>query len=242
MEPTAVAQQNKKAAEPECWEHCYIWQMPVRIFHWVNAAAVTVLFATGLWIAFPLLTSPGEAESHFLMGRVRQIHFIAAYAFLFGFLLRSYWFFAGNPHARSGFPYVWRRSWWKDITRQAFDYLRLEPGHPHLGHNALAGLIYTIFVIGLGTGQIVTGFALYSESNPGGFWDSLLGWVVPLLGGSFSVHMWHHLFAWGLITFAIVHIYIVFFDARVYRDGLIVSMITGFKYRPTRDTTPRKDE
>jgi hypothetical protein len=41
----------------------------------------------------------------------------------------------------------------------------------HLGHNALAGLSYTIFVIGLGWLQILTGLALYSETNPGGFWD-----------------------------------------------------------------------
>ena len=42
----------------------------------------------------------------------------------------------------------------------------------HLGHNALAGLTYTIFVIGLGWCQIFTGLARYSDSNPGRFWTT----------------------------------------------------------------------
>jgi Ni/Fe-hydrogenase 1 B-type cytochrome subunit len=113
---------------------------------------------------------------------------------------------------------------------QSGEYLKLRSGKPMLGHNALAGLSYTIFAIGLGWAQVFTGLALYSESNPGGFWDSLVGWVIPLLGGSFQTHMWHHLFAWGFLFFAILHIYIVIVDAFAYQNGLINSMISGEKY------------
>ena len=70
-----------------------------------------------------------------------------------------------------------------------------------------------------------------SESNSGGFWDGLVGWVIPLMGGSFRTHMWHHFFAWLFIVFAIVHVYIVILDSRQYRNGLIGSMITGMKFR-----------
>lgn len=55
-------------------------------------------------------------------------------------------------------------------------------GHVHLGHKALAGAAYTFFVILPGWFQIVTGLALYSENHPGGFYDRLVGWVIPLLG------------------------------------------------------------
>src|ERR1035438_5906330 len=179
----------------------YVWQAPVRLSHWINAFAVATLFLTGLYIANPALAPNGEAANHFVMGRVREIHFaagyallfgfllriycfyfgnnysrsgfhfvmgrvreihfVSGYALLFGFLLRIYCFYFGNNYSRSGFPFVWRKEWWADLRAQAMQYLRLERGHVHLGHNALAGLVYTFFVIFLGWCQIFTGFALY---------------------------------------------------------------------------------
>ena len=208
----------------------YVWQAPVRLAHWINALAVTALFLTGLYIANPALAPNGEAYHHFVMGRVREIHFVAGYGLLFGFLLRIYCFYFGNNYSRSGFPFLWRKEWWADLGAQAMQYLRLERGHVHLGHNALAGLVYTFFVIFLGWCQIITGLALYSESNPGGFWDRLLGWVIPLLGGSYMVHLWHHTLAWSFVVFTIVHLYIVFFDSHQFRNGLITSIISGYKF------------
>jgi Ni/Fe-hydrogenase 1 B-type cytochrome subunit len=213
----------------------YVWQLPIRIFHWVNAAAIVVLFWTGLYIAHPVLASNGEPYDHFVMARIRQIHFLAAYVFAINFMWRIYWFWFGNKYARSGFPYVWRWSWWKDLFNQAWDYLRLDFGTVHLGHNSLAGVAYTIFAIALGWAQMFTGFAMYGESNPGGFWDTLVGWVNPLLGGSFRTHMWHHLFAWIFLFFGIVHIYIVILDGRQYRNGLISSMIMGMKFQKVEE-------
>ncbi len=179
----------------------YVWQLPVRITHWVNAVCLTVLFLTGLYISHPLLAPNGEAARNFVMGRVRQFHFAAAMLFTVSFLLRMYWFWVGNNYARSGFPYVWRPQWWADLFRQGTDYLRLERGHVHLGHNSLGGAAYTLFVILLGWCQIFTGMALYSESNPGGILNHFFGWVLALLGGSFQTHMWHHFFAWGFVVF-----------------------------------------
>jgi Ni/Fe-hydrogenase 1 B-type cytochrome subunit len=146
------------------------------------------------------------------------------------FMVRVYWFWVGNNYARSGFPYVWRPQWWADLFRQAADYLRLERGHVHLGHNSLGGATYTVFVIFLGWCQIFTGMALYSESNPGGILNRLFGWVLPLLGGSFQTHMWHHFFAWGFVVFAILHVYIVLYDSTQYGNGLITSIISGYKF------------
>ena len=213
----------------------YVWQFPIRLCHWVNVVAITTLFATGLYIATPMLAPSGEAYQNFLMGRVRQIHFFAGFVLLFSFLLRVYWFYVGNNYARSGFPFVWRREWWADLVEQARQYLRLDRGHVHLGHNALAGLSYTIFVICLGWFQIITGLALYSESNPGGFWDRLVGWVIPLMGGSFRLHMWHHTVAWSFVVFLILHLYVVLYDDQQFKNGLISSMVAGFKFYEKKD-------
>jgi Ni/Fe-hydrogenase 1 B-type cytochrome subunit len=210
----------------------YVWQLPVRIFHWVTAACIAVLFLTGLYMAFPILTTPGEPFDHFLMARVRQIHFIAAFVWLCVFALRMYWFFAGNSFARSGMPYFWRRSWWRDVAHEAVTYVLVRPSRaPRIGHNALAGLSYTIFPVALGFAQILTGLALYSEANPSGIWGRLTGWVIPLMGGSFRVHMWHHLFAWAFLWFVMLHVYIVIYDSIRDRNSLVESMITGYKTR-----------
>ena len=217
-------------AAPGKYGRKYVWEFPVRLTHWVNALALTTLFLTGLYMSDPILAPNGESYQHFVMGRIREIHFVAGYLLIFGFILRVYWFYVGNNYSRSGFPFVWRADWWADLKAQAIQYLRLERGHVHLGHNALAGLSYTVFVIMFGWGQIATGVALYSEANPGGFWDHIAGWLVPLLGGSYGVRMWHHTFAWGFVIFAILHLYIVFFDSHQFRNGLITSMISGFKF------------
>jgi Ni/Fe-hydrogenase 1 B-type cytochrome subunit len=208
----------------------YVWQWPIRMFHWINAGSVAGLFFTGLYIAAPKLAPAGEAWHNLLMAKVRLFHFAFAYIMLVNFLWRSYWFWMGNSYARSGFPFVWRKAWWNDLFRQAWDYLRLERGHIHLGHNALAGLAYTVFVIALGWVQILLGFALYSESDPNGFWGHLVGWIIPMLGGSFQAHMWHHLFAWCFAFFSILHVYIVFYDGQQFKNGLVGSMISGEKF------------
>lgn len=44
----------------------YVWQFPIRFFHWVNAVAITVLFLTGMYIGHPIFVSPGEAVRNFL--------------------------------------------------------------------------------------------------------------------------------------------------------------------------------
>jgi Ni/Fe-hydrogenase 1 B-type cytochrome subunit len=207
----------------------YVWQLPIRITHWVYAFAIPILFFTGLYIATPFLKAPtGEAVANFQMGRMREFHFIFGFALLIAIFVRCYWFFVGNNYARSGFPMFWRVSWYKAVLQQMIDYTKLDRGFVHIGHNSLAGASYAAF-FALCFFEAVTGFALYGQSNPGGFWDSLLGWTVPLLGGSFLTHMWHHLAAWFIVIIALFHLYIVLYDAQLYKDKLIRSMIFGEK-------------
>ena len=222
-----------RAARAPSGTHDVLWPESAR---WESLVAryASLVERAGYGLAVtPVLEHVGifhRGIGHFVMGRVREVHFAFAGLFLVSFFWRIYWFWMGNNYARSGFPFVWRASWWRDLSRQARDYLRLDRGHVHLGHNALGGLAYTLCVIGLGWAQILTGLALYSESNPGGLWDRLVGWINPLLGGSFRTRMWHHGFAWGFAAFAILHVYIVLFDSFQYRNGLITSMVSGMKF------------
>jgi Ni/Fe-hydrogenase 1 B-type cytochrome subunit len=56
--------------------------------------------------------------------------------------------------------------------------MHLERGHIHVGHNSLAGASYAAFFAMCGF-EGVTGFALYGETNPGGFWDKLAAGRFP---------------------------------------------------------------
>ncbi|HEY4361725.1 MAG TPA: Ni/Fe-hydrogenase, b-type cytochrome subunit [Bryobacteraceae bacterium] len=226
--PEAPAVLGKKRRELQ-YGRKYVWQVPIRLTHWTFALSIPILMITGLLIARPQLSPSGEAYRNFWMGRIREIHFITAYALTVAIALRAYWFFVGNNYARSGFPLFWRLDWWKAVLHQMVEYLHLERGHVHLGHNSLAGASYAGF-LGMSCFEALTGFALFSEVNHGGFWDRMTGWIIPLLGGSYQTHFWHHAAAWGIVIFVLFHVYIVLYDAVLYKDGLVDAMFSGFKF------------
>ena len=214
------------AARPQ---RVYVWQLPIRLFHAVVAVCIAVLFPTGWLIAHPV-AADGPLGA-LTMGRMRELHFAAGLLLPVALAWRVYWYFAGNAFARSGFPRPWRRSWWREISRQARDYVVFDFRRVHLGHNALAGLSYVLAMYGLGGFVTLTGLALYGQAEPGGLLDRACGWIVPLLGGSMQARAWHDLAGWGMALFVIAHVYIVLLDARQYRNGLLGSMVHGYKLR-----------
>ena len=50
----------------------YVFEVPVRIWHWVHALAITILAITGFLIANPLPSMSGEASESFLTGTWRS--------------------------------------------------------------------------------------------------------------------------------------------------------------------------
>ena len=222
------------------FRRAYVWELPIRITHWVTGLSIIVLFLTGLYIGHPVLAPAGEPVNHFVMGRVREVHFAAGIIFLISFLVRIYWFWAGNSYSRSGFPYLWHAAWWREVIGEVNEYLKLKRGHAYLGHNALGGASYSFFIVLLGWFQILTGLAMYSETNPGGLLDRLVGWVIPLLGGSYQTHMYHHLVAWAFPIFVLMHIYVVLYDAVTLGNGLLGSIVSGHKFYQKEDVEDGK--
>ena len=76
----------------------YVYEAPVRLWHWVNALAIVVLATTGYFIASPPPSTPGEASAHFQMGYIRFAHFAAGadHVLAMFLLVRIYWAFVGN--------------------------------------------------------------------------------------------------------------------------------------------------
>lgn len=209
----------------------YVYEAPVRLWHWINAIAMTVLALTGWFIASPLPSVPGEATDNFLMGYIRHVHFAAGYVIAIAFIGRIYWAFVGNRHARQiFFVPVWDRQWWAEVVFEAkwYAFLERDP-KKYVGHNPLAHLAMFGFVF-LTAFMIVTGFALYAEGTGQDSWQwAMFGWVIGVFGDSFSVHTWHHVGMWGLILFTMVHVYAAIREDIMSRQTMVSTMINGLR-------------
>ena len=227
----SVTLQNDESAETAAGNTVYVYEAPVRAWHWLNALSIVVLAVTGYLIASPLPSVGGEASEHFLMGYIRFTHFTAAYIFTIGMLVRLYWAFMGNHHARQLFILpVTDKAWWAGLLQELRWYMFIEK-YPkkYVGHNPL-GHLFMFFAITLGgTFMIVTGFALYGEGAQEGSWSHTLfsNWVIPLFGQSQNVHSWHHLVAWGIVCFVILHVYTAIREDIMSRQTMISAMISG---------------
>ncbi len=210
----------------------YVWELPVRLTHWLNATAIVVLSVTGFYIGFPFIFSPpySPPTEFLVMSIMRFIHMVAAYIFTISFLIRIYWFFVGNQYARWGDYIPLNRKAWSDIIDDVKFYLFMKKElHHRAGHHALAAFTYlALFFFYLL--EIITGFLLSSMSHHGWVYRVQVEWFLPYLPAQTqTLRLYHHLFMWGVIFFAIVHIYIAWVIDMKERNGIISSIFSGHK-------------
>lgn len=209
----------------------YVWERPVRFYHWLNALAIVVLCITGYLIGSPIaIQSNAEASFSYWFGIVRFLHFLAAYIFFYNFIFRIYWGFVGNKYAN-----------WKNFVpttkkyfKEMWDVIRIDillkrnREHLSVGHNALAGFIYFMTFIAFAI-QCITGGGLYAGMSDA-WLPSLFAWVPGVFGNDQTLRMVHHITMWFFIVFAIIHIYLVFFHDFVEGRGEMSSMGGGWKF------------
>jgi Ni/Fe-hydrogenase 1 B-type cytochrome subunit len=213
----------------------YVWEVPVRIWHWVMAAAMVVLAITGYLIGTPPPAIGGEAYDHFMFGYIRFAHFAAAYLFAVTLVLRIIWVFVGNRFAREIFLVPLKLlspTWWGGLIDQTKYYLFLKrEARPWQGHNPLAmAAMFFMYLVG-SVFMIVTGFALYGESMGMHSWafKAFSSWVLPLAGYSQNLHTLHHLGMWYLLIFTGVHLYMVVREDICSNETVISTMINGWR-------------
>jgi Ni/Fe-hydrogenase 1 B-type cytochrome subunit len=213
----------------------YVWEAPVRLWHWVMMFAMFVLIATGFFIGVPPPTVPGEASENFLFGYIRFAHFAAGYIFAVFFVLRVYWAIVGNKYAREIFivPFsLLTAKFWKGLINDVLFYLYMkkEPGS-YEGHNPLAA-VAMFFMYLLGTvWMILSGFALYGEGAGMGSWQFtyFTSWLQPLVGDSQQLHTYHRLGMWYLIIFSMAHMYMVVRQDVFTKETIISTMVNGWR-------------
>jgi Ni/Fe-hydrogenase 1 B-type cytochrome subunit len=220
-------------------QRVYVWQLPVRFYHWINAVCVLALAVTGYLIGSPpAMQSGSEASFGYWFGTIRFIHFLSAFVFFFNFLFRIYWGFVGNMYAKWQNFIPHRKEQLTEIREvlKVDIFQRTVKPMESIGHNSLAGFTYfASFLVFLF--QSLTGFGMYAAMSTSRL-PKLFAWIVPLMGGDFAVRQWHHMMMWFFIIFAIVHVYLVFYHDYVEARGVTSSMVGGWKFveKPTERT------
>lgn len=217
--------------EQQLIRRIYVWQLPVRFYHWINALAVVTLAVTGFIIGRPVaLANAAEASYSYWFGTVRFIHFVAAFTFFFNFLFRLYWGFVGNAFSRWQNFILLRKKQWKEVANVLRIDILQAKGKPleSLGHNSLAGFTYFLTFLAF-LFQSITGFGMYSAMSDS-WLPRLFSWIVPLMGGDFAVRQWHHVMMWLFVIFSIIHVYLVFYHDYVEGRGVTSSMVGGWKF------------
>jgi len=223
------------SASPSNIVRVYVWEVPVRITHWLIAISIVVLSVTGFYIGRPYISVPGAAGQSFVMGWMKVIHGYAAYTFIVAVLVRVIWMFTGNKYSHwDKFIPVHRsriHGIWPTIKFYLFA-MRKPPGF--VGHNPVAGATYTL-VFGLYFAAILTGLMLRgADAAP----DSFLRWftsVSPLIGGLYVARWIHHVVMWLLLGFAVHHVYSSVLMSTVEANATVESIFSGYKFVPRED-------
>ena len=211
----------------------YVWEVPVRLFHWINLLCLLVLGATGYLIGSPLvLASSAEASFQYWFGTVRFLHFSAGYVFLFNTLFRLYWSAVGNPYAgwRNYFPFS--RGFWRAVWQTFLQDILIagKRDEPSVGHNPLARASYiALFLLFLFS--IASGFSLYAGMSSSWI-PGLFAWFGGWFESEMSLRQWHHLALWLYVIFLLVHLYVIYYHEKLERRGIISSIFNGWKFQP----------
>jgi thiosulfate reductase cytochrome b subunit len=236
----AAAPPNAPPFEGSPRSHSYQrHSLPVRIMHWVNFVALTILLMSGLQIfnAYPVLnwgqssysqTPPLLVLAHgfpswitlpsgrwLAMGR--RWHLFFAWIFVINGLAYVIYTIASRHLYRDLTP---TRSDWRSIGQSVIDHLRLRhpSGRAAQRYNILQKLTYLFVIFGLLPFVVLMGWALSPRLD-----TVIPGWV-NLFGGRQSARTLHFVAAWALVAFLLVHVFEVLVSG-LYNN--VRSMITG---------------
>jgi Ni/Fe-hydrogenase 1 B-type cytochrome subunit len=210
----------------------YVWEFPVRFTHWINVLSILVLSVTGFYIGRPFIHA--TSSDQYIMGWIRVVHFITAYVFMMSMIIRLYWAFAGNRYAsiRTWFPFSKREM--SELGKEFKFYFMISKQPPRVvGHTAFGGFtmiaVFLIFFFMIGSG-----FALYSVNHSGAIWTFLGGWLTNYMTLQ-TIRLWHHLAMYGILAFAMLHVYISWYSDIHEKNGILGSIFGGYKFISTKE-------
>lgn len=212
--------------------------LSTRLWHWVNAGALAVLFMSGLGISnahrhlywgdygydpadawLHVMRFPGwiTLPSTYNLAASRDWHNTAAWVFGLGLLLMWIAMLVNRHFTRDivAGPRDWSpRQWWRVLRSNPRKHETLDGAK----YNSIQKILYGVVLGILLPVMIATGLAI----SPG--FEPAAPWLVDVLGGRQSARSIHFLASWALVVFVVFHIVMVLATGpwRLVRD-----MITG---------------
>src|SRR5208282_2169424 len=195
-------------------ERVYVWELPVRISHWVIFLSVVVLSFTGYYIHNPFIVA--KSTTTFLMATMRFIHVVAGFVFIGAFLLRLYWFFMGNNWSNwRAFVPIHRRQW-RGMGRMV-EY-------------------YTLMLI-----EIITGLTMFTQVRGKWALGWLFSWIPGVIDIQ-HIRLTHFCIMFAFFAFVIHHVYSAVLVSWEERNGLIESIFTGYKFVPEAELEEEEED
>ena len=212
--------------------------LSTRIWHWVNAASLAILFMSGLnisnahphlywgewgfmqenaWLSVPRFPGWATIPDYYSLAAARDWHIVFAWIFALGLLLYMIAAIA-NRHFRRDL--VTRRREWhlRVFAAEIRQYLRFNFSHTGGKYGAMQKLTYAATIFVLLPLMIFTGMAMSPAM------DAAWPWLLDVFGGRQSARSIHFIVAWALAAFTLVHIILVLLTGPF---GQLRAMITG---------------
>ncbi|RNJ63271.1 MAG: hypothetical protein EDM03_02305 [Porphyrobacter sp. IPPAS B-1204] len=206
--------------------------LSTRLWHWINAAAIIVLFMSGLtisnahrylywgdygfdpkdaWLAVIKFPTWATIPQHYNLAVARDWHILAAWPFAIG-LLFIWAAMLANGHFRRNL--VTKPADWTPGAVLAS--VKSHSGGAAQGYNPVQKILYGgVFGVLLPL-MVFTGLAI----SPG--FQAAAPWLLEVLGGRQSARSLHFIASWAIFGFFVVHILLALANWR-----LILAMITG---------------
>ena len=151
----------------------------------------------------------------------RQWHFFFAWIFVINGLLFLLWAWRSKHYSRDLHP---SKGDWRGIFKSIWEHMRFKhpEGEAAVRYNILQKLAYVSVLYIFLPGLVLMGLCMSPHLG------SVLGWLIDLVGGRQSARTLHFIFAWLMVAFIGIHVFMVLLTGPVNQ---IRSMITGrFKF------------
>lgn len=220
--------------KPKPGQGVYVFQLPVRIWHWTIVCCIFALIVTGILIANPPSSSmSGDATYILTYGKLIRAHYTAGLILCAVTLWRICFAFWGNSVSRQIFiPHVWEKRWWIGVWNAIKWYLFIDKKVDiGMGHNPLAQaamFVVTLTIIFM----CLSGLGIYQAKGYSDFFK-IFGFMENLayaLGGNgFDLVHWHAMGMIIIVAFIIVHFYMVVREDIMGRTTIISTMVSGIR-------------
>jgi len=212
--------------------------LSTRIWHWVNAASLVILFMSGLnisnahphlywgkwgfesetaWLSVPRFPGWATIPDYYSLAAARDWHVLFAWIFALGLLLYMIAALA-NRHFRRDLVTRGREWHGRVFAAEIREYLRFNFAHTGGKYGSMQKLAYAGIIFVLLPLMIFTGMAMSPAM------DAAWPFLLDLFGGRQSARSVHFFVAWALAAFTVVHIALVLLTGPF---GQMRAMITG---------------